>query len=119
MVDEAFGMDAIGGIENGLALFEDERGLVVVDHGRREQAQPGVTMFLVVPTKKSLRKSPAILNAPEAVRELRPVFHGAELAFRIRVVVGDVRAAVWFRDTQIGQQEGHRFGTHRGAAIGM
>ncbi len=30
-------VDAIGGIENGLALFEDERGSVVVDHGRREQ----------------------------------------------------------------------------------
>jgi hypothetical protein len=29
-------VDAIGGIENGLALFEDERGLVVVDHGRGE-----------------------------------------------------------------------------------
>jgi len=36
LADEAFGMDAIGGIENGLTLFEDERGLVVVDHGRRE-----------------------------------------------------------------------------------
>ena len=34
LADEAFGVDAIGGIENGLALFEDERGLVVVDHGR-------------------------------------------------------------------------------------
>jgi len=36
LADEAFGVDAIGGIENGLALFEDERGLVVVDHGRGE-----------------------------------------------------------------------------------
>ena len=88
-MDEAFGMDAVGGIENGLALFEDERGLVVVDHCRCEQAQPRVTMFLVVPTKKSLRKSSAILNAPEAVRELRPVFHGAELAFRIRIDISD------------------------------
>jgi hypothetical protein len=44
--DEAFGMDAIGGIENGLALFENERSLVVVDHSRGEQTQPGVAMFL-------------------------------------------------------------------------
>ena len=36
LADEAFGVDAIGGIENGLALFKDERGLVVVDHGRGE-----------------------------------------------------------------------------------
>jgi hypothetical protein len=86
-----------------LGLFEDERGLVVVDHGRCEQAQPGVTMFLVVPTKKSLRKSPAILKASEAVRELRAIFHGAELAFRIRIVVGDVRPTMCFGHTQVGQ----------------
>jgi hypothetical protein len=94
LVDEAFGMDAIGGIENDLALFEDERGLVVVHHRRREQPQAGVSMFLVVPAEKSLRESATVLNAPETVRELRPVFHGAELAFRIRIVVGDVRAAM-------------------------
>ena len=76
-------------------------------------------MFLVVPTKKSLRKNSAILNAPEAVRELRPVFYGAELAFRIRIVVGDVRPAVCFGHTQVGQSERHRLGTHRRAAIGM
>ena len=90
-MDEAFGMDAIGGIENDLAPFEDERGLVVVDHGRGEQAQPGVAVFLVVPAEKSLRKSAAVLNARKAIRELRSIFHGAELAFRIRIVVGDVR----------------------------
>ena len=61
-MDEAFGMDAIGGIENYLAPFEDERGLVVVDHGRGEQAQPGVAVFLVVPAEKSLRKSAAVLR---------------------------------------------------------
>src|SRR5208283_1062699 len=98
LVDEAFGMDAIGGIENGLALFEDERSLVVVDHSRSEQAQPGVAMFFVVPAEKSLRKSATVLNAPKAVRKLRAIFHGAELAFRIGIVVGDMRAAVRFRD---------------------
>src|SRR5208282_6544648 len=76
-------------------------------------------MFLVVPAKKSLRKSTTVLNAPEAVRELRAVLQGAKLAFRIRIVIGDMRAAVCFGDTQISQQEGYRLGTHRGAAIGM
>ena len=37
LAHEAFGIDSIGGIENSLALFEDERSLVVADHGRREQ----------------------------------------------------------------------------------
>ena len=34
LVDEAFGMDAIGGIEHGLALLENARGLVVVHRDR-------------------------------------------------------------------------------------
>jgi hypothetical protein len=119
LVDEAFGMDAIGGIEHGLALFENERGLVVVHHGWGEQAQPGMAVFLVVPAEKSLRKSPAILNTAETIRKLRSIFHGAELTFRIRIVVGDVWAAVRFGDTQVGQQKSHWLGTHRGAAIGM
>ena len=54
LADEAFGMDAIGGIKNSLAQFENERGLVVVDHGRCEQTQPGMTVFLVVPAEKYL-----------------------------------------------------------------
>jgi hypothetical protein len=32
-------MDAMGGIENGLALFAVVCGLIVVDHDRGEQAQ--------------------------------------------------------------------------------
>src|SRR5450756_2587112 len=76
-------------------------------------------MFLVVPTKETLRKSTTVLNAPEAVRELRTIFHGAELTLRIWIVVGDVRPAVRLGDAQVGQQEGHRLRTHRSAAIGM
>jgi hypothetical protein len=63
LAHEPFGVDAKGGIENNLALFEDERGLVVVDHGGCKQAQPGVAVFLVVPAKKFLRKSPTVLDA--------------------------------------------------------
>jgi hypothetical protein len=73
LTDEALGVDTIGGVENGLALFEDERGLIVVDHGRGEQAQPRLAVFFVVPVEKSLRKSPAILNAAEAIRKPRSI----------------------------------------------
>ena len=75
-------MDAIGGIENSLALFEDERGLVVVDHGRREQRQAGVAMFFVVPAKESLTERTAVLNAPEAVWELQPICGCREIIAR-------------------------------------
>jgi len=68
MAHEAFGVDAIGGIQNGLTLLEDERGLLVVNQSRCEQAQPGAAVFLVVPAEKSLRKSAAVLNTTEAAR---------------------------------------------------
>jgi hypothetical protein len=67
--------------------------LAIVHYRRREQAQAGMAMFSVIPTKKSLTESSAILNAPETVRELRPILQSAELAFRVRVVVRDVRPA--------------------------
>ena len=96
-------MSLISHIENPLALFEDECGLVVVDHRRRQQAQAGMAMFFVVPTKEPLREGPAVLDAPEAIRELRSILHGAELTFRIRIVVRDVRPAMRLGDAQIGQ----------------
>src|SRR5450759_5397866 len=76
-------------------------------------------MFLVVPTKEPLRKRPTVLNAPEAVRELRTIFHGAELTLRVRIVIRDMRTAMGLGDSQVRQEEGYRLGAHRGAAIGM
>ena len=119
-MDEAFGMDAIGGIENGLALFENERGLVVVDHGRRHQTESGMAVFVVVPGEEALAEGlRAILDRAKAIRKLRPVLQGAEVAFRIRVVVGDVGATVRLGDAEIGQEKGDGLGGHRGAAIGV
>src|SRR6266404_2637034 len=97
------GVRSISSVEDVLALFEDERTLSVVDHRRREQRQAGVAVFFVVPTKKSLAERAAVLNTPEAVRELRPILHGAELTFRIRVVIRDVRTTMGFGDSQVGQ----------------
>lgn len=51
MVDEALGIGEISGIGKSLALFEDERGLFVVDLGGHEQAYPGVGVFLAVMAK--------------------------------------------------------------------
>ena len=69
--------------------------------------------------KNCWQKAPAVLDAAEAIRKLRAVLHGAELAFRIRIVVEDVRPAVRLGDAQIGHQKGHRLGGHDFAAVGM
>ena len=47
------------------------------------------------------------------------VLHGAELAFRVRVVVGDMQAAVGRGDSEIAEQEGDWLGCHRRAAVGV
>ncbi len=78
---EALRMKLVGNIEHFLALPQNVFRLAIVHHRRRKQAQAGVAMFLVVPTKKSLTESTAVLNAPKTVRELRPILQGAELAF--------------------------------------
>ncbi len=92
-------MKLVSNIEHFLALPQNVFRLAIVDHRRREQAQAGMAMFSVIPTKKSLTESSAILNAPETVRELRPIFQGSELALGVRIVVRDVRPTMRFGDT--------------------
>ena len=100
-------------------MRQDVRGLAVVDHGRRHQAEPGMMVLVVVPLKEGLAEAASIFDGAEAIRETRAVFQGAELAFRIRIVVGDMRTAVGLDDAQVSQQQGHRFGFHGRAAIGV
>jgi hypothetical protein len=56
-----------------------------------------VTMLLVVPPEKPLTESTTVLDAPKAVRELRPILQGAKLTLGIRIVVRDVRPTMCFR----------------------
>ena len=83
-----------------------------------QQAEAGMTMLLVVPREELLTEGATVLNRAEALGKLGAVLHSAKLAFRIRVVIGDVRTAMGLGDTQVGQQKGDRFGSHRGTTIG-
>ena len=119
MPDEALGMSRVGGVQRHLTMSQDLSRVAVVDHGRRHQAKTRVMMLVVVPLEKGLAKPARVFDRTETIRETRPVFQGAELAFRVRIVVGDVRAAVGFDDAQIGEQQSHGFRFHRRGAIGM
>ena len=112
-------MSAESGIEDDLAMRQDVSGLAVVNHGRCHQTKTRVVVLVVVPLKEGLAEAAGIFDGTEAIREAWAVFQGAELAFRIRIVIGDMRTAVGFDDAQIGQQQRHRFGFHGRAAIGM
>ncbi len=70
-----------------------------MDHGRG-QAQTRVVVRVVVPLKEGLAKVARIFDGAEAIRETRAVFKGAELAFRIRIVVGDMRTGMRFGNTR-------------------
>jgi hypothetical protein len=97
-------MSVEGGVQDHLAMGEDVSGLAVVDHGRRHQSKTRVVVLVVVPLEEGLAEAARVFDGTEAVRETRAVFEGAELAFRIRIVIGDMRTAVGLDDAEIGQQ---------------
>src|ERR1041385_2427907 len=78
-----------------------------------------MTVLLVVPLEELLAEGATVLDAAEAVWEVGPVLQGSELAFGIRVVVGDVGPAVSLGDAQVGHEKGDRLGGHDPAAVGV
>ncbi len=73
----------------------------------------------VVPSHEALTVGLGVFETAEAVRKVRPVVEGAELAFRRGVVITHVRTAVRCGDPEVGQQVHHRFGDHWGAAVSV
>ena len=76
-------------------------------------------MRLVVPREKPLAMASGILDATEAVREIRPVLQRFELRLGIGVVVRDIGPTMGFGDIQIDQQGSHRLAAHAGTPVGM
>ena len=102
-VDEAFGMRHIRGGQHHGTLRAHRGGLAEVDDRRLQETEPAVVMLVVVPAKEQLAERAAIFDRSEALRKLRAVFERPEVGFGKRIVVGDVRPAVRFRDAEIGQ----------------
>ena len=101
-------------IQYGLNSFEMNIGRCGATEGR-------VMMFVVVPMEEFCGPGTSILLADEAFGEVRSKIQGLpgaarqggyELGFRERIIVGDMWAGVCFRDTQIGHEQRHSFGSH-------
>src|SRR5258708_5937729 len=116
---EALRVKLVGRIEYILAAPQNVFRLSIVNRGWRQQAYAGVTVFFVIPTKKTLTERTTVLDAPKTVRELRPILHRSELALGEGIVVRDVRPPMRFGNTEIGEQKGYWLGPHRGATIGV
>ena len=82
--DEALRVTLVSNIEHILPLPQDAFRLAIVNHGWRQQAYARVTMLFVIPPKKTLTESATVLDAPKAVRELRPILSGFGIGSRKR-----------------------------------
>ena len=117
LVDEALGVFAAGAVESVLTGSVDGIDLAVVHLIGRHQADPDVVMVLVVPAKIVAGETPGILDAAEALGELRLVLEVFELALGERVVVRGMRPAVRACDAKICEQQRGGLGLHRTAAV--
>jgi hypothetical protein len=96
-------MRRVRGGEHVLAMRPHRRGLADVHDGGREEAEPTVMLFVVVPAEEILPERTAILDRPEAFGKLRTILERLDLRFRKRIVVRHLRPAVRFHHAQIGQ----------------
>ena len=108
-MDKAFRMNLVSCAHDAMPGPEHLLCLPVMEHLRGEQADPRVSMFLVIPLEKGLAESPGILDAAETFRKIRSILKGFELRLRKGVVITGVGSAVRFGDAQIGQKDGHGF----------
>lgn len=76
-----------GGIQDDLAMRQDVSCLAVVNHGRSHQTKTRMVVLVLVPLEEGLTEAAGIFDGAEAIREAWAVFQGAELAFRIGIVV--------------------------------
>ena len=100
------------GVQDGLALDQEIGGLAQMNHGGSHQAQAGVVMFEVVPAEERLTKTTSVFDGAEAIGEARAVFQGAELTFRIGIVVGNMGPGMCFGDTKVGHEQSYGFRFH-------
>ena len=83
------------------------------------QADTDVVMVFVVPCEEASAECFGVLDAAEPVRELRLILQRLEMAFRERVIVGDMRSAMRLCYAEVGEQQCRCLGLHGSSAIGM
>ena len=106
-------MLGIGVEKDDTSAMSDPFGPAVVNVGGSVQSDARVAVVVVVPTEESSTVGTGIFEAAEAVGEVWSVLEGAELRFRIAIVIAHVGSAVGFGDPEVGQQMGQRLGDHR------
>ena len=92
-------MSSVSSVQYDLPGSENLLRLTVVDDRRCQQGNAPVVVLVIVPVEELLAETVTVFLGAESIRKVRPVLEGLELAFRKRIVIGDVRPAVRFGDT--------------------
>jgi hypothetical protein len=98
---KALGVGLEGLIEHDLASGVDLLGAAFVNAGGRHHPDAAVPVLVVVPVKVATAEAARILDGPESLGKARAVFQRLELRFGVRVVVGNMRAAVALRELRL------------------
>ena len=80
VVDEAFRMGNVCGVQDGLAMSGDGWRLTVMQGRRSEEADARVVVLFVVPVEELDGKSTGVLDIAEAGLEARSILNGVERA---------------------------------------
>jgi hypothetical protein len=116
---ETFAVGLVRRIEDFLPCLKHRRSLAVVDDARRQECNPGVVVFLVVPGEESLAEDAGVLLGAKTLWESRAVLERLELRLGVGIVVGDMRPAVRLGDAEVRKQLSDGLGGHGRAAIGV
>ncbi len=94
VIDEALWVGGEGGGKGELGGGVDGVSLAVMDLVGCHQAEACMVVRGVIQAEEVTTEPLGMVFAAEAFGELWPVFEGLEVAFRERIVVGDMRPAV-------------------------
>ena len=93
-MDETFGVGGVSRLQREAPLRQDRAGLAVMNGGGREHVQSRMVVLVVVPGKELDAERAALVVGREVCGELRSVLERFKLAFRERIVVGDMGSAL-------------------------
>lgn len=83
-----------------------------MNHLGGEQADPRMTVLLVVPGKEILAETACILDGSKAFGKIRSILERFELGFGVRVIITGIGSAVSLGDPKVCEQKGHGFRFH-------
>ena len=105
LADEPFRACGVGGVEYAGTLVADCLGQAVVDVGGGMKGQPGVAMFIVVPTEEALAVQSSFLDRAEPAGEVGPVLQRLELGLADTVASCSTLCYIRRMARTIGQRE--------------